>query len=338
MDSLPIYSEKTNEEIVTEIKQTINVVANMEMLYTRNLNYIKKILKPISNSSGEPLEDLTQEAYFSLREAVEHYEPGGGAQFLTYATYWLNRGAFEYCRKCSLLYVPSEVHAKVQKYKKTASNYERDYGVIPNNGNMCNILNINRGDLDKIRSLASGLSSLDAPLGESDGDVSFTVADTLAADMNVEDSAIDAYMDSEKREHVWKIVERTVTEKENQIVRAYYLQGMNLSTIAHEYGVTTQRVAQLKYSALGRLRRGKARRELLQRFDELGGRYYHNGLCTFKRTFESNVQRLALERISAEERYRATTDLMCQLDREDLQARKRELDAEYQRLLQEMNA
>jgi hypothetical protein len=95
-------------------------------------------------------------------------------------------------------------------------------------------------------------------------------------------------------------------------------------------------VEQIKRAGLNRLRRGKARKELEQRFDELGGRYYHNGLCTFKRTFESNVQRLALERISAEERYKATTDFVSQIEREDMQARKEELDREYQRLLQEL--
>jgi predicted DNA-binding protein YlxM (UPF0122 family) len=200
------------------------------------------------------------------------------------------------------------------------------------------MLNINVDYLDKIRSLASGLSSLDAPLGESDGDVSFTMGDTLADDLNVEDSAIDAYMDEQKRTELWQIVERTVNERENAVIRDFFINGYNLAYIGKKFDISAQRVEQIKRAGLNRLRRGKARRELLQRFDELGGRYFHNGLCTFKRTFESNVQRLALERISAEERYKATTELIAQLDREDLQARKRELDAEYQRLLQEMNA
>jgi hypothetical protein len=45
---------------------------------------------------------------------------------------------------------------------------------------------------------------------------------------------------------------------------------------------------------------------------------------------------LALERISAEERYKATTDFVSQLDMDDLQARKKELDAEYQKILEKM--
>jgi RNA polymerase sigma factor (sigma-70 family) len=337
MDSLPIYSDLSNEELVEQIKLTKHVVENYELLYTRNLNYIKKILRPIADSSGEDIEDLLQESYFSLREAVSHYEPGE-ARFLTYATYWIKRGAFEYVRKCSLLRVPSEVHAKVQKYKKTVSDHERDFGVSPDFGNMSKILNIDKSYLDKIKVLASGLSSLDAPLAESDGDVSFTMGDTLASDISVEDSALDHVMDEQRKTELWQIVQRTVNERENAVIRDFFINGYNLAYIGKKFDISAQRVEQIKRSGLNRLRHGKIRRELLERFDELGGRYYHNGLCTFKRTFESNVQRLALERISAEERYKATTDLIAQIDREDMQARKRELDAEYERLLQEMNA
>jgi RNA polymerase sigma factor (sigma-70 family) len=332
---MPNLTDFSNEQLVEQIKQTNNVDA-LGLLYTRNLQYIKKVIKPISNASGEDIEDLLQESYFSLRDAVEHYEPSGGAQFLTYATYWIKRGAFEYCRKCSLLYVPAEVNSKVRRYKKTVSNYERDFGDFPKNGNMAKMLNINVDYLDKIKTLASGIGSLDAPLSQEDTD-SYCVGDMIADDTCVEDSAIDAYMDEQKRTELWKIVERTVNERENAVIRAYFINGDSLAHIGKKIDISAQRVEQIKMSALNRLRRGKARKEREQRFDELGGRYFHNGLCTFKRTFESNVQRLALERISAEERYKATTDLIAQLDMDDLQARKKELDAEYEQILKEMS-
>jgi RNA polymerase sigma factor (sigma-70 family) len=331
---MPNLNDLTNEELVAEIKQNKHVVENYELLFTRNLNYIKKILKPISNASGEDLEDLTQEAYFSLREAVSHYEPGE-TKFLTYATYWIKRGAFEYCRKCSLLHVPAEVHGKVMKYKKTVSSYERDYGVIPNNGNMAKMLNINVDYLDKIKTLASGIGSLDAPLSQEDTD-SYCVGDMIADDMNIEETALENVMDERRKTELWQIVQKTVNERENAVIRAFFIDGMNLSHIGKKFDISAQRVEQIKRAGLNRLRRGKARRELLQRFDELGGRYFHNGLCTFKRTFESNVQRLALERISAEERYKATTDLISKIDREAQQERKKELDAEYERILEKM--
>jgi RNA polymerase sigma factor (sigma-70 family) len=238
-------------------------------------------------------------------------------------------------RTCGLLHIPAEVHNSVIRYKKTVSNYERDFGDFPKTGNLCNILNINRGDLDKIRSLASGLSSLDAPISEMDSDFS-TVGDMIADDTCVEDSAIDSYMDEQKRTELWQIVERTVNERENAVIRAFFIDGYNLAYIGKKFDISAQRVEQIKRSGLNRLRRGKAKKELQDKFLELDSRLYRNHLATFQRTFTSQVERLALERISAEERYKATTDLICQLDREDMQARKKELDREYQRLLEKM--
>jgi RNA polymerase primary sigma factor len=332
---MPILNDLTNEELVEQINKNINVVANYELLYTRNLPYIRKLLLHIAQASGEDIEDLLQESYFAIQTAVSHYESSENVPFINYASYWIRQRAFNYVRTCGLLKVPSEVHNHVIKYKKTVSSYERDFGVSPTFGNMSKILNIDKQYLDKIKTLASGIGSLDVPLSQEDTD-SYCVGDMIADDTCVEDSALDHVMDERRKTELWQIVERTVNERENAVIRAYFINGDSLSHIGKKFDISAQRVEQIKCAGLNRLRRGKAKKELQDKFLELDSRLYRNHLATFQRTFTSQVERIALERISAEERYKATTDLICQLDREDLQARKRELDAEYQRLLKEL--
>ena len=48
------------------------VTDNMERLYMSNLPLLRKFIKPYINY--EPEEDLMQEAYFGLLEAIKHYE------------------------------------------------------------------------------------------------------------------------------------------------------------------------------------------------------------------------------------------------------------------------
>ncbi len=61
----------TNEQIVEEIRNGVSVADNMERLYMSNLPLLRKFIKPYINY--EPEEDLMQEAYFGLLEAIKHY-------------------------------------------------------------------------------------------------------------------------------------------------------------------------------------------------------------------------------------------------------------------------
>ena len=58
----------TNEQLVEKIRNGYSVTDNMQALYQNNLPIIKQIVKPYA--VYEPMEDLLQEVYFGLCEAV----------------------------------------------------------------------------------------------------------------------------------------------------------------------------------------------------------------------------------------------------------------------------
>lgn len=84
----------TNEQIVTEIRNGYSVTDNMQLLYERNLPLIKQIIKKYA--AYEPMEDLSQESYFGLVEAVQHYESSKNVRFMTYAEYWVKQSVQRY--------------------------------------------------------------------------------------------------------------------------------------------------------------------------------------------------------------------------------------------------
>lgn len=67
-----------NEQIVEQIQNGYSVTDNMQLLYENNLPLIKQFIKPYA--AYESTEDLLQEAYFGLWEAVQHYEMSGYAK------------------------------------------------------------------------------------------------------------------------------------------------------------------------------------------------------------------------------------------------------------------
>mgnify|MGYP004537000591 CR=1 FL=1 len=112
----------SNEEIVQEIQNGINVTENMELLYRQNTPLIRKFIKPYSHY--ENIEDLEQESYFGLFEAAKNYDPNKEAKFITYARFWIVQAVYRYIQ-CNIpaVRIPSGLNGKINRYKKYVNKY-----------------------------------------------------------------------------------------------------------------------------------------------------------------------------------------------------------------------
>ena len=77
----------TNEQLVIRIKAGIDVANNMLQLWQQNQGYITSIAKRFQGY--EDKEDLMQQGYIGLCNAVDGYNPDEGVLFLTYAGFWI---------------------------------------------------------------------------------------------------------------------------------------------------------------------------------------------------------------------------------------------------------
>ena len=78
-----------------------------------------------------------------------------------------------------------------------------------------------------------------------------------------------------------------------------------MSQIARESGVSLDRIRQIKEKGLRRLRIGKAKRELLEKFYIAEAGLYRGGLNNYQEhNFTSIVEHLAIKRLDAEGRYK----------------------------------
>lgn len=180
----------TNEQIVTEIRNGYSVTDNMQLLYESNLPLIKRFIKPYT--AYEPIEDLLQEAYFGLIEAVQHYEISENVLFMTYAGYWIKQSVQRYLEKCgSTVRIPSHTRQKIARYKKTVQELGQELGRMPTDNEIADRMSISVGLLPELKIQMQGVASLDTPLTD---DNSLTLADTVQADYSLEDETIDKYM------------------------------------------------------------------------------------------------------------------------------------------------
>ena len=120
----------SNEKIVEQIKNGVSVTENMRLLYENNLPLIKRSI--MRYSCYESIEDLLQEAYLGLWEAVRHYEPSENVRFMTYAVYWIKQTVIQYIEKCGyIIRIPRDKRNKILHYKKAVEMLYQKNGRTP---------------------------------------------------------------------------------------------------------------------------------------------------------------------------------------------------------------
>ena len=290
----------TNEQIVEKIKNGYSVTENMQTLYQNNLPMIKQIVKPYA--VYEPMEDLLQEVYFGLWEAVQHYETSENAKFMTYATYWIKQTALRYIENCgSVVRIPSTTKQKILRYKKNVERLSQEYGRIPTDTEIAESMCISISVLDNIKKYSQSISSLDEPLNCNTED---TIGSMLIADFNLEDDTIDKIYDNYAKSELWGIVERYTNTRENEVVKRRYIDLETLQVIADRQNISKQMVRELEASAMRKLRRGKAKRELQEKFEMVDCGIYRNGFAKYsEHNFTSTVEYIALRRAEIKEEY-----------------------------------
>ena len=291
----------SNEEIVSEIRAGRSVSENMQDLYERNLPLIKKTIKPFA--AYEPMEDCLQEACFGLWEAVQHYETSKNVRFMTFAQYWIKQSVQRYLENCgSTVRIPTHARAKMSRIRKATSQLRQEQGKEPTVAEIAALLGVSVEEVQEIQGYMQSVVSLDTPIAE---DNSLTLADTLRADLSLENDTVDKIYSGHSKNELWGIVERYTATRENDIIKEIFLHNKTMSAVAREQGVTIDRIRQIKEKGLRRLRMGKAKRELLEKFDIAEAGLFQGGLNNYKEhNFTSIVEHLAEKRLEAETRYK----------------------------------
>lgn len=283
----------TNEEIVKKIRLGINVTDNMALLYNQNKGLIFSIAKKYS--SYLPVDDLTQEGYLALYNAVNNYESDLEVKFSTYAIYWI-RNAMQKCieNQAFLFHIPRELNHKINLYKSVIHSYEMNLGRKPTDAELCTHLGINKNRLTSVKGFiehALNTSSLDAPIN----DESLTeLGDTIPSNENFEEAILDTY-EKQALAELWKIVKDNTNELENRIIELKYKQNKTVKEIANILNVSESFVRQGEIKAMKKLRKTRLLQLFRDKFDSLGSLPVQSGLQSFNHTWTSSTERSALK-------------------------------------------
>ena len=150
-------------------EQLINLVRAGESGYMLQLwEQNKGFIQMMANKyvGGAERDDLEQEGYIALCEAVENYDQDKGMSFINYTAFYIHR-RMQMCvdnnRPVRLGY---NMGALVRKRKRIGSQYASIYGVEPTDKEMRYFLGVTEKMLENIKkaSRMGNIASLDAPI------------------------------------------------------------------------------------------------------------------------------------------------------------------------------
>lgn len=285
----------TNEQLVIQLKAGIHTAEYMRQLWEQNRGMIGKIA--CKYKGYEDLEDLKQQGFLGLYDAVEGYNPDQGTSFITYAKFWIQQSIQRYIDDCcGVVRIPVHAKEKISQYKKVANQFQKWYGREATDKEMSLLLQISLKQLEQLKKdIQMGqIQSLDSfVLQEDDG---ITIADLVSAADDVEETVLDRIQKEELKEVLWEIVD-DLGEDQASVIRARYQEKRTLKGIAEKNKCAIEWVRQIEKKAMKRLRIPSRANKLKPFYDGVifDQALKGNGVARFNTTWTSSTERVALE-------------------------------------------
>ena len=229
-------------------------------LVQANLRFVVTVAKKYQNL-GLPLSDLINIGNVGLIVAAKRFDGSRGFKFISYAVWWIRQSILQALAEQSrVVRLPSSAIAELSKINKVLGKMEQELGYQPQAGQVARELKISRADMDQYLGLAQSAVSLDDGM---DGEDSERIGDSMPDE---DAPAVDDELSREEMKSNIKRALHTLTDSEARVISMYYgLDGRDslaLEGIGEHFGLTRERIRQIKERALQKLRYSSRSRTL----------------------------------------------------------------------------
>ena len=225
----------------------------LERLTKSNLRFVVSVAKQYQNQ-GLSLPDLINEGNVGLIKAAEKYDETRGFKFISYAVWWIRQSILQAIAEQSrIVRLPLNQVGSVNKINRMLSKFEQENERRPSIEEISQETNLPEEKVDEAMSANTRHVSVDAPFSEGDEG---SLLDVL---INESSPMADRQLVVESLQAEIKQALRILNERERNVVEAFFgIDGpeMTLEEIGEKYGLTRERVRQIKEKAIRRLREG----------------------------------------------------------------------------------
>ncbi|WP_319501670.1 RNA polymerase sigma factor RpoD/SigA [uncultured Draconibacterium sp.] len=258
--SLDKYLQELGKEQLITIEEEVELAQRikkgdhdaLEKLTRANLRFVVSVAKQYQNQ-GLSLTDLINEGNLGLIKAGQKFDETRGFKFISYAVWWIRQSILQAIAEQSrIIRLPLNQVGSLHKINRAIAKFEQKNERKPSPEELAEILELPAEKVAATLSVSGRHVSVDAPFvyGEDN-----SLLDVL---VNHDSPTADrALMTESLQKEVHRALE-TLVERENDIIRLYFGLGcreMTLEEIGERFGLTRERVRQIKEKAIRRLQK-----------------------------------------------------------------------------------
>jgi RNA polymerase primary sigma factor len=229
-------------------------------LVNANLQYVITVAKKYQHM-GLSLPDLIGEGTLGLLRAAQKYDERYKVKFISYGVWWIKQAILEALSKQTrIARLPLSRIRALSKVNKRIQYLEQKLGRKPSKEEIANWSNIDIKELEILLTSSMPYTSLDSPLGdEEEGSLADFIADKS-------DTFDEGRLNTEDLRNVLRDALSSLDERQARILSLYYgledNKPLTLEEIGNIFGITRERVRQIREQALKKLRHPLKRKSL----------------------------------------------------------------------------
>ena len=223
----------------------------LERLTRANLRFVVSVAKQYQNQ-GLSLPDLINEGNLGLLKAAERFDETRGFKFISYAVWWIRQSILQAISEQSrIVRLPLNQVGSVNKINREINRFEQANERRPSIEEIAEKIDLPEDKIDEAMSINGHHISMDAPFVDGEDNSLLDImpnSDSPMADMSLVAESLKAEIQNALS---------VLNERERNVIEASY--GINcpeltLEEIGEKFGLTRERVRQIKEKAIRKLR------------------------------------------------------------------------------------
>ena len=242
------------EEVALSVRIREGDEVAFEKLVIANLRFVISVAKQYQNQ-GLSFSDLINEGNLGLVKAAKKFDETRGFKFISYAVWWIRQSIIQAISdQTRIVRLPLNRLSSINKITKAISSLEQEFEREPSDSEIAEYLDLSNDEVKLVNDIKKRQVSFDMPLSH-EGDSDFSLYDFVQTG-NVPSPEAGILQESMET-NIQRALSKLSEKEADILIMSFGLCGTEINSlhdIALKYGISSERIRQIKTKGLLKLK------------------------------------------------------------------------------------